>query len=600
MSSLDRHAHSLQRDALVNRILHQQPVDLQALYAVSRLEGGFLNRQLRARVWPKLLGINRYSVPDYRAFIGPHRDLNQVRCDIERSLWNYPETRKWSDLLREKRRDALASMILSILCRHSKLHYFQGYHDVMSVFLLVIEDDHQACALGEAASVRFFQDCMDRNFDVVAKTMRLIMVILKVVDRRLYDHLCQAGVEPFFATSWIITWFAHDVKNVNDIARIYDALLCSHPLFCHYLSATLLIHFREKILECSCDLASLHNLIVHIPDRFGIPFEELLGATDELVALLPPVRLKVLAGEDLQRAIDAKTVQVFNRPRLGRYVQADWVLLKNMRSFKNVTKSHFVDENAGGDAASACMWIWNKEKRKKKGIARRGSGSGSANGSGDRKQVDAHAAENRENASPNIELTVLSQTGSCMSVMSGKRSTPCVTGTSAGLDNKCDMNKKSGVSDKLRCKNESKSGFRIDGEASAENTSILNPAEPISSNSRIEPSHSNREGAFSSSIYCEKEEIYPTYVEAQAIVHADGDSDVTDPDAFLPNGDGGRARRRSIDKAYVARRMEDSSMLYSLLVGTWAIAVIGGVAVMMRMMLDSRHNSGDSVHAGTH
>ena len=102
--------------------------------------------------------------------------------------------------------------------------------------------------------------------------MRMIMTIINVADVPVGKHLSQASVEPFFATrwshvskesatriyispyflqlflpsvisylyfhrSWLITWFAHDVKKINDIARIYDAILCSHPLYSFYLCA---------------------------------------------------------------------------------------------------------------------------------------------------------------------------------------------------------------------------------------------------------------------------------------------------------------------------------------------------------------------------
>jgi hypothetical protein len=103
--------------------------------------------------------------------------------------------------------------------------------------LLVLEDDHLAFALAEVASTSFFQDYMTPDFDVVSKIMGLIMVLIKATDAKLYAHLEQAGVQPFFATSWLITWFSHDVKKISDVARIFDALLCSHPLFSLYICA---------------------------------------------------------------------------------------------------------------------------------------------------------------------------------------------------------------------------------------------------------------------------------------------------------------------------------------------------------------------------
>jgi hypothetical protein len=67
-------------------------------------------------------------------------------------------------------------------------------------------------------------------------------------DPALARFLRDAGVEPFFATSWLLTWFAHDVQDLEEIARIYDALLCSHPMFCYYLAAAVTINIFLSLL----------------------------------------------------------------------------------------------------------------------------------------------------------------------------------------------------------------------------------------------------------------------------------------------------------------------------------------------------------------
>jgi hypothetical protein len=61
-----------ERESEISRLLMEGTVDLRALRKISRLEGGFMSNQIRARVWPKLLGINRFDIPDYRSFIDPH------------------------------------------------------------------------------------------------------------------------------------------------------------------------------------------------------------------------------------------------------------------------------------------------------------------------------------------------------------------------------------------------------------------------------------------------------------------------------------------------------------------------------------------------
>lgn len=101
------------------------------------------------RVWPKLLGVNRYDVKDFRAHIVPHRDENQVLNDIDRSLWSLNPTTSWSPALRHRRREALFNIIMAVLCKNESLYYYQGFHDVVSIFLLVLEDDYLTFALVE-------------------------------------------------------------------------------------------------------------------------------------------------------------------------------------------------------------------------------------------------------------------------------------------------------------------------------------------------------------------------------------------------------------------------------------------------------------------
>ena len=256
----------------IEKLLLTEKIDLRELKRYSRQPGGFIDNKLRARVWPKLLGINRFCIPDYRKYVASHQDDSQIRCDIERSLWNHKENKDWMEPVRDKRRKALSDIIVAVLCRNRSLHYYQGYHDVCSVFLLVVNDDHLAFALSEIVSDRYLRDFMAKgdliipvhlsvsytanyyhnhrlpntlatlsqlclfipslpsvivflthtvlydfspyplsahftvDFLVLSKAMRLIMTLIKAHDPQLYAFLSSANVEPYFATSWLITW----------------------------------------------------------------------------------------------------------------------------------------------------------------------------------------------------------------------------------------------------------------------------------------------------------------------------------------------------------------------------------------------------------
>lgn len=323
-----------ERRKRIEKLLLCDKIDLHALKRISREPGGFIDNKLRSRVWPKLLGINRFVIPDYRKFICRHRDDPQIRCDVERSLWSLDENKDWIEPLRDKRRKVLSDVMIAVLCRNRSLYYYQGFHDVCSVFLLVMEDDHLAFAMSEVVSDRYLRDFMAKDFEVLSKTMRLIMTLINACDPKLYAFLSAANVEPYFATSWLITWWAHDVKSLDEIGRVFDAMLCSHPLFALYLCVAMVANLRTEIMQSECDFASLFNFLVHAPAVHGFDFERLLAIADRLMQAFPPSRLRYmvtdvdLKGLITRNAIESFTIPIHLKPQ---YVPADWVLLMNMR-----------------------------------------------------------------------------------------------------------------------------------------------------------------------------------------------------------------------------------------------------------------------------
>lgn len=238
-------------------------------------------------------------------------------------MWNIDHGSEWTEPERTNRREALAAIIKAILNKHANLHYYQGFHDIISVFLLVLEEDQLAFALSEATCLQYFIDCMSPNFDNLSELMKLIMLIVEHVDSELFEYLEKSHVEPFFATSWIITWFSHDIKSLEKIARLFDAMLCSHPSYCLYMCAAVsvvfcccdyrfvsyfstiqvLIYYRSEIMEGECDFPTVHNFLVHIPSALGLPVEELIALSDLLMENLPLEDLITLSDELMKELV---------------------------------------------------------------------------------------------------------------------------------------------------------------------------------------------------------------------------------------------------------------------------------------------------------
>lgn len=96
-----------------------------------------------------------------------------------------------------------------------EVFYYQGLHDVASVLLLVTGAERPAFPLLARLVSGHLRDATRSGLDGVLEALGLMYPILGSCDPQLVEHLQSAGLAPFFALSWLITWFAHDVKNLQ-------------------------------------------------------------------------------------------------------------------------------------------------------------------------------------------------------------------------------------------------------------------------------------------------------------------------------------------------------------------------------------------------
>lgn len=60
----------------INRLLQEQPVNLESLRRLAKERNGYQNKSMRIRVWPKLFNINRYNLEDYKRYIYYFENFN--------------------------------------------------------------------------------------------------------------------------------------------------------------------------------------------------------------------------------------------------------------------------------------------------------------------------------------------------------------------------------------------------------------------------------------------------------------------------------------------------------------------------------------------
>ncbi|XP_069478012.1 TBC1 domain family member 20-like isoform X2 [Ambystoma mexicanum] len=297
----------------IHQALTSDPVDIDGLRRAAVSEGGLLTDEIRRKVWPKLLSVNVFNLPPKpgKAIRKAHKDYNQVLLDVRRSLRRFP------DGMREDQRQVLQEQLIDtmlyILKVHPELHYYQGFHDIAVTFLLVV-GERMGIALLEKLSTHHLRDFMDPTIDSTKHILNYLMPIIKRESPQLHDYMDRSEVGTIFALSWLITWYGHVLNNFHHILRLYDFFLASHPLMPVYFAAVIVLHRREEVLQCDCDMPSIHQLLSGIPQ--DLPYEALISRADCLFLQHPPSVLAKQAALQHRKSIAIASFQELQQATL--------------------------------------------------------------------------------------------------------------------------------------------------------------------------------------------------------------------------------------------------------------------------------------------
>ena len=266
--------------------------DIDGLVNLATSNGGFLNDELRCKAWPILLGSNieceeadgTEDQPGRWKELPCHRDEDQVHLDVNRAFVYYPSE---SEKEIENRKSMLSDLIIQVLREHPLLCYFQGYHDIIQVFLLVLGPKLAPPAVRRISLFRI-RDYMLPSLAPSLRHLHIIPALLELADVDLGQHL--SHTRPFFALAATLTLYAHDIQEYSDIARLYDFLLAHEPVVAIYMFTAIIISRRHELLEISVDDPEmLHFALSKLPQPLDL--ELLINRTVQLFSSYPPDRL---------------------------------------------------------------------------------------------------------------------------------------------------------------------------------------------------------------------------------------------------------------------------------------------------------------------
>ena len=126
-------------------------------------------------------------------------------------------------------------------------------------------------------------------------------MLLKRFDPAMYLFLETAGMQPYFCLSWILTGFAHDITDLDIVARLFDVSIASHPMFPLYFSAAVVLHprVRKGLLKQEHEMPEIHGYLQKVPPlslsrecpHGEIYIEALIRSAQRLMCMYPPKRL---------------------------------------------------------------------------------------------------------------------------------------------------------------------------------------------------------------------------------------------------------------------------------------------------------------------
>ena len=184
----------------------------------------------------------------------------------------------------DRRKHELSNVILEVLRRHPALSYFQGYHDIVQVFYLVL-GTHAAPQAAARLSLLRIRDFMLSSLEPAIAQLELLRPLLRHADPDLYEHLPKSSAT--FALAGTITMFAHNLQEYKDITRLFDFFLARHAVMPLYFFAAVVLSRRDELLEIDKeDEDILHVMLSKLPEPFDIEFH--IARSVELYEELPP------------------------------------------------------------------------------------------------------------------------------------------------------------------------------------------------------------------------------------------------------------------------------------------------------------------------
>lgn len=251
---------------------------------------GLLSSEIRSRAWPILLSSQTSS---WQVSNPVNNYSPLIKCDVDRSLFGTDISDAYSDLERESKRAELSEIINTVIYKNPNLHYVQGFNYISTVFLMAT-GKQTAYGLIEKCAYLFIRDFMRKDFNEGAiQYIKLVYTLLDLVDPAVSEKIKEVYtfddelMVPDVILPWIICWFSSSLYKFDDICRVFDFCLATHPLAPIYLAVGIIIERRELVLMVE-EMSELHMVLRKIED---LDVEKICSLAFGMMEKFPPYLL---------------------------------------------------------------------------------------------------------------------------------------------------------------------------------------------------------------------------------------------------------------------------------------------------------------------
>jgi hypothetical protein len=228
-----------------------------------------------------------------------HRDEAQVALDINRSFIG-----EWKGDEKRLRREQLSRVIIGVLRRHDGLNYYQGYHDIISILLIVLIPQADGIAdmdkalevvieVASRVSLHLIRDNMTVNMEPSMGHLKVLRNLLRDVDHSMSVEVEAASSLPYFALPWLISLFAHELDYRLSIL-VFDYILARSPSSVIYLAVALIVHAKTD--SSNEDAAEKHHSFSQLPSRITAESLPSILQQADLLSEKHPLNLGTIMG----------------------------------------------------------------------------------------------------------------------------------------------------------------------------------------------------------------------------------------------------------------------------------------------------------------